>query len=103
LNALENAGNFKAEKIICVGGGSKNKLWNQIRADVLNLPVETIQQKETTVLGASFFAFTAAGIFPNPEQAKANITYAPLLTYPSENTHQYLKIYSQWLKLNNLK
>jgi L-fuculokinase len=103
LNALENAGNFKAEKIICVGGGSKNKLWNQIRADVLNLPVETIQQKETTVLGASFFAFTAAGIFPNPEQAKANIKYAPQLTYPSENTYKYLKIYSQWLKLNNLK
>lgn len=30
---LEKAGGFKTESILCVGGGSKNKLWNQLRAD----------------------------------------------------------------------
>ena len=98
LDAIERAGNFKAEKVICVGGGSKNKLWNQIRADVLNLPIETIKQKETTVLGASFFAFTAAGVYPDSEQAKANINYEPQITYPSENSKQYINLYQQWLK-----
>ena len=28
--ALENAGGFKTESILCVGGGSKNRLWNQL-------------------------------------------------------------------------
>ena len=101
LNALENAGNFKAEKVICVGGGSKNKLWNQIRADVLNLPVITIEQKETTALGASFFAFSAAGVYSNPNEAKSNINYNPYIIYPSENTELYLKLYQQWDKLIN--
>ena len=32
-DALEKAGGFKTDSILCVGGGSKNRLWNQLRAD----------------------------------------------------------------------
>jgi len=103
LTALENAGGFKAEKIICVGGGSKNRLWNQIRADVVELPIEIIQQKETTVLGASFFAFTAAGVYSSPEEARRSINYNSEFIYPSENQKQYLKIFKQWHNLINQK
>jgi L-fuculokinase len=99
LEALEKAGDFKAGKLVCVGGGSNNRLWNQVRADVLNLPVVTIRQKETTVLGASFFAFTAAGIFSSPEEAKTQIDYDPEYIYPSQNTEQYQKLFDQWQKL----
>jgi L-fuculokinase len=99
LEALEKAGDFKAGKLICVGGGSNNRLWNQIRADVLNLPVVTIRQKETTVLGASFFAFTAAGLFSSPEEAKIMIDYDPEYIYPSQNSEQYQKLFYKWRKL----
>ena len=101
LSALENAGGFKAEKIICVGGGSKNRLWNQIRADVAGLPIEIIQQKETTVLGASFFAFTAVGVYSCPEEARKNISYNSEFFYPSENHKQYQKTFQQWHNLIN--
>jgi len=101
LTALENAGGFIAEKIICVGGGSKNRLWNQIRADVVVLPIEIIQQKETTVLGASFFAFTAAGVYSSPEEARNIINYNSEFIYPSQNHKQYQKIFEQWNKLIN--
>jgi L-fuculokinase len=103
LTALEDAGGFKAEKIICVGGGSKNRLWNQIRADVAGLPIEIIHQKETTVLGASFFAFTAAGVYSSPEEARKNINYNSEFFYPSENHKQYKKIFEQWHNLINQK
>ena len=101
LEALEQAGNFKAGKVICVGGGSKNQFWNQLRADVLHIPIVTIRQKETTVLGASFFAFVAAGEYSDPEDAKANINYHPHITQPSDKKELYVKIYQQWLKLIN--
>lgn len=101
LTALENAGGFKADKIICVGGGSKNNLWNQIRADVADLPIEIIQQKETTVLGASFFAFTAAGVYSSPEEARKNINYNSEFFYPSANNKQYQKTFQQWHNLIN--
>ena len=89
LQALELAGNFKAEKIICVGGGSKNALWNQIRADVCNVPIELIDQKETTVLGASMFVFSGLGVFSSAEEARENIAYNPQLIIPSENAKHY--------------
>ena len=101
LNALENAGGFKADKIICVGGGSNNQLWNQIRADVTELPIEIIHQKETTVLGASFFAFTAAGFYSNPSEARDKINYKSEIIYPSKNANHYKKTFLQWNKVIN--
>jgi L-fuculokinase len=97
LQTLENAGNFKAEKLIVVGGGSKNRLWNQIRADVLGIPVETIQHKETTILGASFFAFASAGQGLTAEQVRESVDYAPETFFPSSNSAIYQELYTQWI------
>jgi L-fuculokinase len=96
LETLEQAGNFKAGKLIVVGGGSKNKLWNQIRADVVGIPVETIQHKETTILGASFFAFASAGVYSSAQQARESIDYAPETFFPSSDTAIYQELYIQW-------
>jgi L-fuculokinase len=102
LQTLEQAGNFKAEKVMCVGGGSKNRFWNQLRADVLGIPVLTIDQKETTVLGASFFAFTAAGLYENPEQGQQRINYNIQITDPSEDVKLYSRLFQQWQEKINL-
>ncbi|NLJ43869.1 MAG: L-fuculokinase [Bacteroidales bacterium] len=73
--ALENAGGFKTENIICVGGGSKNRLWNKIRANYSGVPVKILDQKETTVLGASLFVQAACGNFASPEEARSAVEY----------------------------
>jgi L-fuculokinase len=98
LESLQNAGDYKADKIICVGGGSKNRLWNQIRADVCNVPIELIDQKETTVLGAALFVFAGAGLFVTEDEARANISYKPQVIYPSAKAQQYEKLYKEYLK-----
>lgn len=97
LEALESAGNFKAERIICVGGGSKNRLWNQLRADVCNIPIQLIDQKETTVLGASMFVFAGAGIYKSANEACKKITYNPQVIYPSDNRNVYEQLYQNYL------
>lgn len=74
-DALENAGGFSADSILCVGGGSKNRLWNQLRADYTGVPVKVTDKTETTVLGASLFVQSAAGNFSSPEEARSNIDY----------------------------
>ena len=84
LDVLEKAGDFKAERIVCVGGGSKNRLWNQLRADACGVPIQLIDQKETTVLGASLFVFAGAGLFESPEAARQNIDYKVELFYPTK-------------------
>jgi L-fuculokinase len=73
--ALENAGGFKTESILCVGGGSKNRLWNRLRADYTGVPIRIINQKETTVLGASLFVQAACGNASSPEEARSAIDY----------------------------
>ena len=73
--ALENAGGFKTSSILCVGGGSRNRLWNRLRANYTGTPVKIIDQKETTVLGASLFVQAACGNFTSPSEARSAIDY----------------------------
>ncbi len=77
LKRLEHIGHFKAENLILVGGGAKNNIWTQMRADILGLPIMISTVTESTVLGASMFAWTGAGIYPSPESARDafNISY----------------------------
>lgn len=58
LRLLEKIGQFKANSLIIAGGGSKNELWNKIRANTLGIPLRIVKEPETTVLGAAAMAFT---------------------------------------------
>jgi L-fuculokinase len=80
--ALENAGGFKTESILCVGGGSKNRLWNQLRADFTGVPLIIIDHKETTVLGASFFVQAACGNAASAEEARSAVNYRTEIIEP---------------------
>jgi L-fuculokinase len=79
---LEKAGGFRTESILCVGGGSKNRLWNRLRADYTGVPVKIIDQKETTVLGASLFVQAACGNASSPEEARKVIDYKTVIVEP---------------------
>jgi len=82
VKSLEAAGGFKTESILCVGGGSKNRLWNQLRADSTGIPLNIIDQKETTVLGASLFVQAACGNASSPEEARSAIDYKTEIIEP---------------------
>lgn len=96
LEKLQQAGNYRAENVICVGGGSKNKLWNQIRADVLGIPVRALDMKETTALGAAMVAFTGMGIYKSLEEAFAALENSFVEYKPGENRNRYRELYLQF-------
>jgi L-fuculokinase len=98
LERLQEAGNYKAKDVICVGGGSKNPLWNQIRADVLGIPVRAIDLKETTAVGAAMAAWTGLGIYRNIEEAFAalNSSYEEFL--PGNNRAKYGELYEGFVE-----
>ncbi len=98
LEILENAGGFKTDSLIVVGGGSKNKLWNQIRADMLGVPVKIIDQKETTVLGASLFAMSGVGLAKSADEARKNINYNAQIIKPQKNI-EYQNVYDRFISL----
>jgi len=92
LEILTSVTGFKPEALRVVGGGAKNDLWNQIRADVTGLPVTVTEQKEATVLGASLFAFKGAGIYNSIEEAKKHFKFIEHLFRPSKNRKIYKRV-----------
>jgi L-fuculokinase len=82
--ALEKAGGFKTESILCVGGGSKNRLWNQLRANYTGVPIKIIDQKETTVLGASLFVQAACGNASSSAEALSGINFKTEIIEPDK-------------------
>ncbi|MBJ3592356.1 L-fuculokinase [Salmonella enterica subsp. enterica serovar Saintpaul] len=82
LHTLEQIGHFQASELLLVGGGSRNALWNQIKANVLNIPIKVLDDAETTVAGAAMFAWSGVGEFATPEDARAQIRYQYRYFYP---------------------
>ncbi len=72
MRILEKAGSFKATALTLVGGGARNLLWTQLKANALGIPIRTLDEPETTVLGASMFAMQGAGLFGSAEEARTN-------------------------------
>ncbi len=97
LKRLEAAAGFRAGSVLCVGGGSKNRLWNQIRADVLGIPVKTNERKETTVLGAACFAMAAAGWYKSPAEASNAMGCSSEIFQPDKDSELYQKIYDEYI------
>lgn len=82
LQTLEKIGHFKSTELLLVGGGSRNALWNQIKADMLDIPVKVLDDAETTVAGAAMFGWYGVGEFSSPEQARAQVNYQYRYFYP---------------------
>lgn len=92
LRRLESVGGFKSESLILVGGGARNSIWTQMRADILRIPVKVSEVSESTVLGASMFAFAGAGVYSTPEEARDafGITYRTYQPGPQEAAYENL-------------
>lgn len=82
LQTLEKIGQFKASELLLVGGGSRNTLWNQIKANMLDVPIKVLDDAETTVAGAAMFGWYGTGEFSSPEQARAQVNYQYRYFYP---------------------
>ncbi len=68
LDLLAGAGVACAE-ITSLGGAARGKLWLQIKADVLQLPIRRMACAETTSLGAAILAACGTGIHSDIEAA----------------------------------
>ena len=62
---LEEREVTSASELWCVGGGTRNRLWLQIIADVTQLPVCLPQTREAGLLGSAMLAAVGVGLFPD--------------------------------------
>ena len=104
LRILSESTGFHPCGIRVVGGGSKNALWNQIRANITGLPISANMQGEATALGASVIAFIGIGKYSSIAEAWRNIPFEEEKYEPDMNRSLYDKIYRRYMKaLKSLK
>lgn len=53
----------KKEALVVTGGAAGNQTLNRLKAEMFNLPVKTLKEKDTTVLGAVMIAAAGSGIY----------------------------------------
>ncbi len=99
VDVLEKATGFSLQGIRLVGGGAKNRLWNQLRADVTGLPVTTIANEEATVAGAAIFAFIGAEVFASVADGRQAARLGERTIEPSEQRSVYDELYPAYLGL----
>ena len=69
IESLEDVSPVPVNEILAVGGGTKNGLWNQIKADVLQTPLKLLEFQETGTLGAALLAGVGSGGLRSFEEA----------------------------------
>ncbi len=101
VEALRSMG-AKITEIRSLGGASKSKLWLQIKADVLNLPVTVTECAEATSLGAAILGAVACGDFPDAAAAANAMVKVAFRVEPGEAAEAYKKPFEQYRMLNKL-
>lgn len=100
VEALRSMG-AKINEIRSLGGASKSKLWLQIKADVLDLPVTVTECEEATSLGAAILGAVACGDFADTAAAASAMVKVAFRVEP-ENASAYKKPFEQYRNLNKL-
>lgn len=89
-------------EIWSMGGGSKSRLWNQIKADITGIEIKTLKGSETSVLGAAIIAVVGVGFYKNYKQACEKMVKIKDTFYPNnENAEMYSKVYEKFINLYN--
>lgn len=67
--AGERMSGEKIQSLIAAGGGTRNRVWMQIKADVTGCCIQAAAEPEATLLGAALLAGIGIGLYKNSEDA----------------------------------
>ncbi|MBC8877151.1 MAG: hypothetical protein H8E44_47590 [Planctomycetes bacterium] len=82
---------LNVEKILSVGGGTRNELWNQIKADVTRSPLELSDEPEAGLKGAALLAAAGVGLIDDPAKTAIERRTATRTVQPDPDTFEAYK------------
>jgi xylulokinase len=100
LLALHQAG-YRFGEVRTSGGGARSPLWNQIKADVCNLPIQTLANEETALLGDAILAGAACGVFGSVAEACAQMVSLKERIPPGEDRSAYEQAFQRYEALHH--
>lgn len=91
---------IKVDQIISIGGGAKSQLWCQIKADITGVPIITLENPESSVLGAAIIAAVGSKSFMNYKDACDKMVKIQEQFKPNLNNFEiYSTIFPKFKKL----
>ena len=92
---------IEAHEIRTSGGGARSKLWNQIKADVCNIPVVSLLSEEAALLGDAILGGVAVGIFDSLEEGAQRMVVLANRTEPGPDMAVYEALYARYCDLDD--
>jgi len=90
----------QVERVFCVGGGARNELWNQIKADVLGVPLVLSDEPEAGLKGAALLGAAGAGLIDDVAKVAAQRRTPGKQMQPRpENRHTYLAALEEFTRI----
>lgn len=94
LKHAARATGIELKGLTLLGGGAKNVLWRQLKADASGLSACTVSDLQCVARGAAMLAGVGAGIFEDYESVPAP-SYEPFVHRPSGEQPIYERLYSE--------
>jgi len=98
--ATMNEAGLHFNEVRTSGGGARSLLWNQIKADVCGMPIVTLANEETALLGDAILAGVASGIFSSVSEACAEMVAIKERIQPGKARVAYERAYQRYSDLN---
>lgn len=99
LECLRDSG-IEVEKLRAVGGGAKSDLWLQIKADIMDIEIETLHISEAGTLGTVILAGVASGAYASHAEAVGKLVRPGKVFTPNEtNKKKYDESYQCYKKI----
>ncbi|MBD3242509.1 MAG: hypothetical protein GF331_18110 [Chitinivibrionales bacterium] len=87
------------ERVLCLGGGAKSRLWCRIKADVCGVPMATVAEQETTSLGAAILGAVALDWHTTVDAACSHAVRPADIHEPSQERREvYDQAYNRYLE-----
>jgi len=83
------------EQVIGVGGGSKSQVFNQIKADVLGVPISTIALSDTASLACCAIAGYGVGLYGSPTDLVKKTMRIKSTVQPDQSHHELYRPFTQ--------
>lgn len=84
------------QKMVAIGGGTKNRPWLQTKADILGVSIEIPVTREATALGAALLAGIGADVYKDAEDAVRRTYRVESTAYPRQ---EYSRLYEKMFKV----
>ncbi|MDO5136511.1 MAG: FGGY-family carbohydrate kinase [Eubacteriales bacterium] len=99
MEYLEKTGSH-FQMLHATGGGANSRVWMQMKADMLNVPITALKTVDAGTVGSAVLTGIAVGCFKDLEDGAAHMVEKKEVYLPRADMHEkYQKVYRRYRKL----